>query len=287
MIAHEFEYSSATQLSEALTLVADGAKPLAGGMSLVPMMKLRLAMPEHVVDIRRIKELNYVKVSPDGVRIGATVTHHNVELSEILRAVCPLLAKTAACIGDVQVRNMGTIGGSVAHADPSADYLAALFALEARIGLASAGGERTLPISEFILDSFTTALEPGEIIREISVPAETGNTGTAYVKMSQPASGFAIVGIAVRVRRATNGSIDFVRIGVTGVGPAAYRAEAAEAKLAETSGSDADISAAAALVAEGIDAMSDLNASAEYRKHLAIVHTARALRTALAEASAA
>jgi aerobic carbon-monoxide dehydrogenase medium subunit len=287
MIAHEFEYSSATQLSEALTLVADGAKPLAGGMSLVPMMKLRLATPEHVVDIRRIKELNYVKVSPDGVRIGATVTHHNVELSEILRAVCPLLAKTAACIGDVQVRNMGTIGGSVAHADPSADYLAALFALEARIGLASAGGERTLPISEFILDSFTTALEPGEIIREISVPAETGNTGTAYVKMSQPASGFAIVGIAVRVRRATNGSIDFVRIGVTGVGPAAYRAEAAEAKLAETSGSDADISAAAALVAEGIDAMSDLNASAEYRKHLAIVHTARALRTALAEASAA
>jgi carbon-monoxide dehydrogenase medium subunit len=287
MIAHEFEYSSATQLSEALTLVADGAKPLAGGMSLVPMMKLRLATPEHVVDIRRIKELNYVKVSPDGVRIGATVTHHNVELSEILRAVCPLLAKTAACIGDVQVRNMGTIGGSVAHADPSADYLAALFALEARIGLASAGGERTLPISEFILDSFTTALEPGEIIREISVPAETGNTGTGYVKMSQPASGFAIVGIAVRVRRATNGSIDFVRIGVTGVGPAAYRAEAAEAKLAETSGSDADISAAAALVAEGIDAMSDLNASAEYRKHLAIVHTARALRTALAEASAA
>ena len=236
MIAHEFEYSSATQLSEALTLLADGAKPLAGGMSLVPMMKLRLATPEHVVDIRRIKELNYVKVSPDGVRIGATVTHHNVESSEILRAVCPLLAKTAACIGDVQVRNMGTIGGSVAHADPSADYLAALFALEARVGLASAGGERTLPISEFILDSFTTALEPGEIIREISVPAETGNTGTAYVKMSQPASGFAMVGIAVRVRRAANGSIDFVRIGVTGVGPAAYRAEAVEAKLAGTSG---------------------------------------------------
>ena len=165
MIAHEFEYSSATQLSEALTLLADGAKPLAGGMSLVPMMKLRLATPEHVVDIRRIKELNYVKVSPDGVRIGATVTHHNVESSEILRAVCPLLAKTAACIGDVQVRNMGTIGGSVAHADPSADYLAALFALEARVGLASASGERALPISEFILDSFTTALEPGEIIR--------------------------------------------------------------------------------------------------------------------------
>ena len=287
MIAHEFEYSSATQLSEALALLADGAKPLAGGMSLVPMMKLRLATPEHVVDIRRIKELNYVKVSPDGVRIGATVTHHNVESSEILRAVCPLLAKTAACIGDVQVRNMGTIGGSVAHADPSADYLAALFALEARIGLASAGGERTVPISEFIVDSFTTALEPGEIIREIAVPAETGNVGTAYVKMSQPASGFAMVGIAARVRRAASGSIDFVRLGVTGVGPSAYRAQAAEAKLTGTAGSDADIAAAAALVTEGIEAMSDLNASAEYRKHLAAVHAARALRAALAEASAA
>jgi carbon-monoxide dehydrogenase medium subunit len=287
MIAHEFEYSSTTELSEALSLFAQGAKPLAGGMSLVPMMKLRLATPEHVVDIRHIKELNSVKVSPDGVRIGATVTHHSVESSEVLRAVCPLIAKTASCIGDVQVRNMGTIGGSVAHADPSADYLAALFALEARITLASASGERTLPISEFIVDSFTTALEPGEIVREIAVPAESGNTGTAYVKMSQPASGFAMVGIAARVRRSANGMVDFVRIGVTGVAPAAYRAGAAEAKLNGTSGSGADVAAAAALVAEGVDATSDLNASGEYRKHLAIVHAARALRIALAEASAA
>jgi carbon-monoxide dehydrogenase medium subunit len=287
MIAHEFEYSTTTELSEALNLLANGAKPLAGGMSLVPMMKLRLATPEHVVDIRHIKELNYVKVSPDGVRIGATVTHHSVETSQVLRAVCPLLAKTAACIGDVQVRNMGTIGGSIAHADPSADYLAALFALEAQIGLASAHGERTLPISEFIVDSFTTALEPGEIVREISVPAETGNTGTAYIKMSQPASGFAIVGIAARVRRSVNGSIDFVRIGVTGVGPAAYRAQAAEAKLTGTQASESDVAAAAALVAEGVEPTSDLNATAEYRKHLATVQAARAIRTALAEASAA
>jgi carbon-monoxide dehydrogenase medium subunit len=287
MIPQEFEYSSPTQLSEALSLLGEGAKPLAGGMSLVPMMKLRLATPEHVVDIRRIKELNYVKVSPDGVRIGATVTHHSVEGSEVLRAVSPLVSKTAACIGDVQVRNMGTIGGSVAHADPAADYLAALFALEAKIGLSSAKGERSLPISEFILDSFTTAIEPGEMIREIVVPAEPKGTGTAYVKMSQPASGFALVGIAARVRRAANGSIDFVRIGVTGVGPHAYRALAAEAKLTGTQATDADISAAAALVTEGVDATSDLNASAEYRKHLATVHTARALRTALAEASAA
>jgi carbon-monoxide dehydrogenase medium subunit len=207
MIANPFEYSSPTQLSEALTLLADGAKPLAGGMSLVPMMKLRLATPEHVVDIRKIKELNYVRVSPDGVRLGATLSHHQVESSEILRAVCPLLAKTAACIGDVQVRNMGTLGGSVAHADPSADYLAALFALEASVKLASSKGERILGIAEFIVDPFTTAIEPGELLTEIIVPAEQSGTKTTYVKMAQPASGFAMVGVAVRIRRSAQGEI--------------------------------------------------------------------------------
>ena len=147
-------------------------------------------------------------------------------------------------------------------------------------------GQRTLSIGDFIVDAFTTALEPGELLTEISVPAETPGTGTTYVKMSQPASGFAIVGIAVRVRRAADGKIGFIRIGVTGVGPTAYRATAAEAKLTGTAGSDADIAAAAALVAENIDANSDLNASAEFRKHLASTHAARAIRAALADITA-
>jgi aerobic carbon-monoxide dehydrogenase medium subunit len=282
MIAHEFEYSSTTQLTEALTLLADGAKPLAGGMSLVPMMKLRLATPEHVVDIRRLKELNHVTVSPEGVRLGATLSHHQVEASEVLRAVCPLLPKTASCIGDVQVRNMGTLGGSVAHADPAADYLAALFALEAKIKLASASGQRVISISEFVTDPFTTSIEPGELLTEIIVPTEAAGTGTAYVKMSQPASGFAIVGVAVRIRKSAQGTVDFVRVGITGVGPTAYRAAGVEDKLNGTTASDADIKAAAAQSAEGIDATTDLNASSEYRKHLASVHTARAIRAALA-----
>ena len=282
MIANPFEYSSPTQLSEALTLLADGAKPLAGGMSLVPMMKLRLATPEHVVDIRKIKELNYVRVSPDGVRLGATLSHHQVESSEILRAVCPLLAKTAACIGDVQVRNMGTLGGSVAHADPSADYLAALFALEASVKLASSKGERILGIAEFIVDPFTTAIEPGELLTEIIVPAEQSGTKTTYVKMAQPASGFAMVGVAVRIRRSAQGAIEFVRVGITGVGPTAYRANTVEAKLTATKATEADIAAAAAHAADGVECTADLNASAEYRKHLASVHTARAIRAALA-----
>jgi len=281
MIAQEFEYSSPADLSEALSLLADGAKPLAGGMSLVPMMKLRLAAPEHVVDIRRIKELNYIRVAPGGVQIGATVSHHRVESSEVLRAVCPLLAKTAASIGDVQVRNMGTIGGSIAHADPAADYLGALFALEASVRLSKKDGDRIVAIGDFVMDPFTTSIEPGELLSEVIVPAEAQGTGTAYVKMSQPASGFAIVGVAVRIRRGAGGKIDFVRIGVTGVGPTAYRAQGAESKLTGTTASDPEIAAAAALAAEGIDVNADLNASADYRKHLAIIHTRRAIRSAL------
>src|SRR5262249_49774089 len=135
-------------------------------------------------------------------RIGATATHHSVESSALVRAQCPLLAETAALIGDIQVRNMGTLGGSLAHNDPAADYPAALQALEARLVLRSTSGERTVGIDEFLVDTFTTSLEPGEMIREAIIPVETAGTGTAYQKVAQPASGFAMVGIAVRVRRA-------------------------------------------------------------------------------------
>jgi aerobic carbon-monoxide dehydrogenase medium subunit len=286
MIANEFEYSVTTQLGEALELIANGAKPLAGGQSLVPMMKLRLAMPEHVVDLRRIKDLSYVREDGDRVRVGATTTHHAVESSPVLLRTCPLLARTAAQIGDVQVRNMGTIGGSVAHADPSADYLAALFALEAEVRVKSSGSERTVSIGDFVVDPFTTTLEPGEIVSEIAVPAEAPGTGTAYVKMSQPASGFAMVGIAVRVRR-SGANIEFIRIGVTGVGPTAYRARAAEDKLMGTAASGQELADAAALVSAGVDVASDLNASAEYRARLAAVHTSRAVRKALSDIPAA
>jgi carbon-monoxide dehydrogenase medium subunit len=249
-------------------------------MSLIPMMKLRLAAPEHLVDLGRIKDLSYIREQGTVIHIGATTTHHDVESSPLLRGKCPLLAETASHIGDVQVRNMGTIGGSTAHADPAADYPAALQALEAKIVLRGAKSERTVPADQFFVDTFTTALEPGEIVREVIVPVDGDGTGTNYQKVLQPASGFAIVGIAVRLRKSGD-KISMARIGVTGLSNRAFRATAAEKALEGRSGTPAEIQAAAALVGQGIDANSDLHASSDYRLHLAAVYAARALATAL------
>ncbi len=280
MIAQNFEYSAPKTLAEALSLVQGGAKPLAGGMSLIPMMKLRLASPERLVDLGRIKDLNYIREDKGELHIGATATHYSVESSALVKAKCPLLAAAAGAIGDVQVRNVGTIGGSVAHADPAADYPAALQALEAKIVVAGAKGERTVSAADFFVDSFATALQPGEIVREIVVPVEAAGTGTSYQKMAQAASGFAIVGVAARLTR-NGGKVSQARIGVTGLGSIARRAAAAEKALEGTAGSADDISKAAALVAQGIEANSDLHASADYRKHVASVYAARALAAAM------
>jgi carbon-monoxide dehydrogenase medium subunit len=278
MIAQAFDYAAPKTLDEAMQLIAGGAKPLAGGMSLIPMMKLRLAAPEQLVDLARIRDLNYIRQAGNQLHIGATVTHYAVESSEIVREKCPLLASAAASIGDVQVRNVGTLGGSVAHADPAADYPAALQALEAQIVIKGPQSERTVAAADFFVDAFTTALEPGEIVREVVVPVE--DSSSSYQKAPQPASGFALVGVAVRVRK-SGGKIAAARIGVTGVANKSYRASAAEKALEGTAGTAADVQKAAALVARGVDANSDLHASADYRKHLASVYAARALTAAL------
>jgi aerobic carbon-monoxide dehydrogenase medium subunit len=280
MIPQAFEYSAPKTLEEALGLLAAGAKPLAGGMSLIPAMKLRLAAPEHLVDLSRVQELNYIRQDGATLRIGATTTHFEVESSPLVRGKCPLLAETASHIGDVQVRNMGTIGGSAAHADPAADYPAALQALEARLVLKGAGSERTVSIDDFLVDTFTTALEPGEVIREVIVPVDDEGTGTAYEKLAQPASGFAIVGIAVRVRKSGD-KISMARVGVTGLSNRAFRASHLERALEGRRGVPAEIEAAANLVAQGVEANSDIHASAEYRRHLAQIHAARAIAIAL------
>jgi carbon-monoxide dehydrogenase medium subunit len=280
MIPQKFEYAVPKSLDEALELVARGAKPLAGGMSLIPMMKLRLAAPDRLVDLSKLKELNYIRESGAELHIGAATTHYDLESSALLLRKCPLLAETAAAIGDLQVRNMGTIGGSVAHADPAADYPAALQALEAKIVVKSGSRERTIAAKDFFVDAFTTALGAGEIVREIIVPAEDTATGWFYAKVEQPASGFAIVGIAVRIKR-NAGRIGFVRMGVTGIANCSYRPVPAEAALEGKLGSDTEIEAAAAQVVSGVEANSDLHASAEYRRHLATVHAARAIAGAL------
>ena len=281
MIPQDFDYEAPGSVKEALSLIADGErKLLAGGMSLIPLMKLRLAQPEHVVDLGRIPELDYIVEAAGIVRIGAMSTHHTIETSSVLRAHCPLLAETASNIGDAQVRNMGTIGGSAAHADPSADYPAALLALEAKLRLVSANSDRLVPAADFFIDAFTTDLQPGEIIVEFQVPVEDSGEGYCYQKVPHPASGFAVVGVAVRVKR-QDGKIAMARIGVTGMGPRPFRDTMAETMLQNGT----DIAQATRNIGEGVDANSDLYASAAYRRRLAQVHAARALRTALARAS--
>jgi carbon-monoxide dehydrogenase medium subunit len=281
MIPQEFQYNAPATLQEALALVQGGErKILAGGMSLIPLMKLRLASPGEVVDLGRIPGLKGIEENGGVVRIGAMATHHEVEISPVIRARCPLLGETAGYIGDVQVRNMGTIGGSIAHADPAADYPAALVALEAKIRIVSATSDRTVQATEFFIDAFTTALEPGEIVVEVQVPVEEASEGHRYEKVAHPASGFPVVGVAARIKK-TGGKITMARIGVTGLGPHGFRALAAE-KLLE---SGATVAAAAATVADGIEANSDLYASGDYRRHLAAVHAARAIQTAISRAS--
>ncbi len=281
MIPQPFDYSAPQTLQEALALMEGGErKLLAGGMSLIPLMKLRLAAPAEVVDLSRVPGLSVIKEAGGAVHIGAMATHREIEMSPALRANCPLLVETAAHIGDVQVRNMGTIGGSIAHADPAADYPAALCALDAGVRLVSAHADRTVSAVEFFQDAFTTAIEPGEIVLEVVVPIENQREGSRYQKVAHPASGFAVVGVAARIRK--NGDhITMARIAVTGMGSHAFRAHHTEQLLEQ----GATIAQASAAIDEGQDANSDLYASADYRRHLARVHGSRAITIALSRAS--
>lgn len=286
MITYPFRYERPSTLSDALGLLREpGAKVLAGGMSLIPMMKLRLAAPEIVVDLGGIPGTRQVEAVNGHLAVGAMTTHYDLESGAAVRSSCPLLAECASSIGDVQVRNVGTIGGSVAHADPAADYPAALLALEAELVLTSASGERTVAADQFFIDTFTTALDPEELITTIRVPREGHDTGAAYEKRVQSASGFAVVGVAARVRMEA-GRVASARVGVTGLSGKPYRARNVEQLLEGTSGSAAEVKAAAAVVADGIDASSDIHASADYRSHLARVYAARAIAKAIARAGA-
>ncbi|MBL8294594.1 MAG: xanthine dehydrogenase family protein subunit M [Bryobacterales bacterium] len=280
MIATDFAYSAPATLADALQLIADGAKPLAGGMSLVPMMKLRLAQPERLVDLRRIPGLKGVREEDGRLRIGALTTHYEMASSALVRLKCPLLSETAGHIGDVQVRNMGTIGGSLAHADPAADWPAAILASEATLVVESVGGRREITASDFFLDPFATAIEPGELLVEIVVSPDAEGARSAYRKMVQPASGFAIVGVAARVEK-TGGGVTKCRIGVTGVAGVPFRALGVEQRLVGTAGSKADVAAAVKGLAADVEANSDIHASALYRKAMAEVYAARALESIL------
>ncbi len=283
MIPAPFEYFSPGSLKEALDILVsheEDVKLLAGGQSLVPLMKLRLAKPKYLIDLTRIPGLNHIRKEGDKIVIGSLVTHSEIENSELLRRRCSLLPQTAGTIGDVQVRNQGTIGGSLAHADPAGDMPAAILALGADIKAVGPRGERWIKAEDFFLGLLTSALEPDEILTEVKVPVLEG-TKTAYLKAAQRASGFAVVGIAVCLKRDQNETCRDVAIGVTGVGDKAYRAEGIE-KILHGKRLDANlIEQAAAEITRGVDIIEDINGSKEYRSHLAKVYTIRAIQTAL------
>jgi len=286
MIPASFDYIAAKSLDEAISLLAkhkDDAKILAGGHSLLPAMKLRLMQPKVLIDLGRIRDLSYIKEEGGQIRIGAMTTHFQLEISDVLRRSCPLLPETASHLGDMQVRNKGTIGGSLAHSDPAADWPAAILALDAELVATSAKGDRVIKATDFFVEMLTTSLQPGEILREIRIPADKGKAAQAYVKVRHPASGFAVVGVAVNLS-IDGGKCQSAAIGITGVSPKAYRASKVESALEGNALDAKTLSSAAAHATDGVDVNSDLYASAEYRKQLATVYTRRAIETAAGRA---
>jgi len=243
-------------------------------------MKLRLAVPQLLIDIGRIKDLAYIREEGGQIRIGATTTHYQLESSDRLREICPLLPECAAQIGDVQVRNKGTIGGSLAHSDPAGDWPAAIVALRADMVAVSSKGERVIKADDFFVDMLTTALEPGEILREIRITQPSGKFGQAYRKVAQPASGFAVVGVAVNLTRDASGKCNSIGIGVTGVASKVYRAESVEQALAGSGLDSQAVSEASSHAVDGVSVNGDLYASEAYRRHLTKVYTRRAIEAA-------
>jgi carbon-monoxide dehydrogenase medium subunit len=288
MIAQNFEYIVPASLGDAVNLLQKHrgrAKLLAGGHSLIPMMKLRLAAPEFLIDIGRIPELSYIKEDGGRIRIGTLTTHYAIHTSDVIRRQLSALSDAAGLIGDVQVRNKGTIGGSIAHADPAADYPASILALNATIVTLGPQGERQIPASKYFVDMMVTALDQNEVVREIQIPLKSGRTGSSYLKMAQKASGFAICGAAAAVELDDAGVISDVAIGITGVGGSAFRATKTEAELKAQKLSTQLIQTACEKAADGVIALDDIHASADYREDLARIYSRRALEAAIERAS--
>ena len=283
-----FEYHTPGSVQEALGLLGklDDAKILAGGHSLVPMMKLRLAQPKHLIDLRKVPGLNTIKEDGNSIAIGAMTTHWEVESSKLLQAKCPVVSDTAKIIGDPAVRNKGTIGGSLAHADPAADMPATVIALGAELVCQGAKGKRTVKVDEWFQGLMATALGEDELLVEIRVPALAAGTGSAYMKFAHPASRFAIVGAAAVITVDKQGTCTKAGVGITGAGTKAIRAKGVEAGLVGKRLDAATIEAAAQKAADGVDVQADLQGSVEYKSHLCRVFARRAVEAALKKATA-
>ena len=282
MIPAAFEYVRAGSVDQALDLIGrPGAKPIAGGQSLLPLMKLRLARPETLVDIGRIEELRGVRQLPDGrLAVGALTTY--AELMDSPARHYGLLRDALPDIGDVQVRNRGTVGGAVAHCDPASDLPACLLALDAEVVIRSKRGERTSTCESFFRGAFVTDLAPDELVTEIRLPQGRDDAGSAYVSLTQPASGYSMVGVAAIIFRSEGASaIEGASVALTGVHEHPYRAPEVEAALVGTDGSPEAIRAAAEHATVGVEVNSDIHADSEYRAAMAKVYTARAIERAL------
>ncbi len=287
MIPAEFDYAAPRSLDEAVRLLSgtEGAKVLGGGMSLIPALKHRLSAAPLLVDLGRIAGLDQIALSGGRIRIGGRATHAAVMTHPALASM-HAFAEAGELLADPQVRNRGTLGGSLVHADPAADWPAVFLALGGEATLVSAKGTRNVAADDFFESLMTSAVQEGEILSEVSFPAPTPRTGTAYSKLRQLASGFAIVGVAVWVRAERTGVIDDVRVGVTGVNSVPFRARSLEDRLRGKAVSGPALRAFCAEIAEA-DPMSDLHASAEYRRHLLGVFAARTIERAIARAQQA
>jgi aerobic carbon-monoxide dehydrogenase medium subunit len=282
MIPAQFEYQRPASLAEAVEALASGgedAKPIAGGQSLIPLLRLRLAYPSMLVDVGRLSELRGVRDTGAALEIGALTTHYEVVRDALIREHCGLLADATATVADPAVRHRGTIGGSLAHGDPAGDLPAVVAALDATLIATGPGGEREIPATEFFLDYLSTALAPGEILTRIRVPKLGPGWGYRYEKFQLSAQDWAVVGVAALARR-DNGHVAEARIGLTNMGMVPVRARAAEAAAAGAEASRAALAAAGANAAEGTDPPNDLRAAPDYRRHLAQVLTGRALAAA-------
>jgi carbon-monoxide dehydrogenase medium subunit len=283
MIPGSFEYYAPRSLGDAVKFLSehkDDVKILSGGQSLLPLMKMRLSKPCFIVDIGRIPNLDTITEENNSLIVGALVTHEQIESSELLKKKCPLLPQTATTIADVQVRNCGTIGGSVAHADPAGDWPATIVTLDAEIKIVGPNGERRVKCADFFLGLLMSVLEPDEIVTAIKVPI-TGNDKTAYLKAAPRSSGFAVVGVAVRLGVDASGNCNRAAIGITGVTDKAYRPERAEQMLTGKKLDVKSMEAAAVESTRNIEIIEDINGSSEYRKHLTEVYVVRAIQEAL------
>src|SRR5919109_720697 len=287
MYPASFEYHRAGSVDEAVALLGqygEDAKLLAGGHSLIPLLKLRFARPGHLIDVRRIPGLSGVREEANAIVIGSGTTHRQLATSAVLWNRLPIIAEAAAIIGDPLVRNMGTIGGSLAHADPGADLPAVMLAVGAELVLVGPAGRRSVKADDFFVGLLTTAIRPDEVLTEIRIPLPAARSGGAYEKFPHPASRYAVIGAAAVVRLADASVVASARVAITGLGTRAVRAIGVEQAVTGRAPSDGTVTTAAARAAEGIEMRADSGLEADYRRELAAVFVKRALLRAVERA---